>query len=235
MQLKERFIKRLNIKLLIILTSDKNISSIWESMKGKHFLINMGKNILASSACFLSLAGGWECRLLTCQSKCALWSGVRMLAGRSERELPFTEVYTKYLFTQFFSTPASSCQNAISEIVERMESVQPGEQKTQEKTKGAWALYSVNRKAVMGKGSCLALFQSEHLHWINVVSEWISAPRLRKPASLLHKPCVHHPSFPQIYSQNRVLIPRTNSPTSSYSPSPEVSLQAMEVLFAVKG
>lgn len=37
----------------------------------------------------------------------------------------------------FFSTPGSSCQNAISEIVERMESVQPGEQKTQGKTNRA--------------------------------------------------------------------------------------------------
>lgn len=112
-----------------------------------------------------------------------------------ERVAIYRSVHQVLIHT-IFSTPASSCQNVISEIVERMESVQPGEQKTQEKTKRAWALYSVNRKAVMGKGSCLALFPSEQLHWINVVSEWISAPRLRKPVSLLHKPCVYPPSFP---------------------------------------
>lgn len=37
----------------------------------------------------------------------------------------------------FFSTSVSSCQNTISEIVGRMESVQPGEQKTPEKDKRA--------------------------------------------------------------------------------------------------
>lgn len=60
-----------------------------------------------------------------------------MLAYRSEKDPPFTEVYTEYLFTHFFfSTLVSSCQNAISEIVERMENVQPEGQKTQEKDEG---------------------------------------------------------------------------------------------------
>lgn len=99
---------------------------------------------------------------VTCHSKCVLWSGVRMLAYRSEKDPPFTEVYTEYLFTHFFfSTLVSSCQNAISEIVERMENVQPEGQKTQEKDKRAWSLNAINWKLVMGKESRLALFQRE--------------------------------------------------------------------------
>lgn len=128
--------------------------------EAKHFLINVGTNMFWP-VFLLPLTGrGLECCLWHATPSVYSGSGVRMLAYRSgERSAVYWSVHG-VLIHIFFST-LISCQNAISEIVERMENVQPEGQKTQEKDKRAWSLNAINWKLVMGKESCLALFQRE--------------------------------------------------------------------------
>lgn len=164
MHLKERYVKSLKYKSFDNAkewAEKQKVGSIWKSMKTKHFLINVGTNILASFSCFPSQAEAWNaacdmplqvCTLIWCQNV-----GLQV----RERSAVYWSVHGVLIHTFFFSTLISSCQNAISEIVERMENVQPEGQKTQEKDKRAWSLNAINWKLVMGKESCLALFQRE--------------------------------------------------------------------------
>lgn len=74
-----------------------------------------------------------------------------------ERFAIYWSVHWVLIHVLFFSITVSSCQNAVSEIVGRME------QKTQEKEKKAWALCLIYWKVVMEKETCLALFQRGQL------------------------------------------------------------------------
>lgn len=112
-------------------------------MKGKHFLINMGKDILACFSCFPSQAEGLECCPLTCHSKCVLRSGVRMLAYRSERDWPLLKcTLSTYSRTFLFSIPVASCQNAISEILEEWKVFNLGTENTRKGEEGMSSLFS---------------------------------------------------------------------------------------------
>lgn len=63
MHLKERYIKSLKYKSFDNAkewAEKQKVGSIWKSMKTKHFLINVGTNILASFSCFPSQAEAWN-------------------------------------------------------------------------------------------------------------------------------------------------------------------------------
>lgn len=167
-------------------------------MKGKPFLINRGKNILASLSCSPSQAEAWNAACWHATPSIPIWcQNVGLQVGVC-RLLKCT--LRTYSHSGFFSTPVSTCQNAISEIVKRMQSVQHGEQETQEKEKRAWALYSVQWKVLIGKETCSALFQKGQLpQWTRDGKEWIPAQSLRKPASLLSKPSCPTHLCTQIY------------------------------------
>lgn len=124
--------------------------------EGKAFL-NMAKNSLGSFTCFPSLAGGLESCLQSCLSECVLWSCVRMfgLQGR-ERSAMYWSIHGVLIHT-LSPICVSCCQNAVSEIVERLESVPPEEQKTLGRDVRAWTLYPINYKVVMEKETCLTL------------------------------------------------------------------------------
>lgn len=205
-------------------------------MKAKHFLINMGKNIWP-----LFLASPHRQRLgmlpadmplQVCTLICCQNVGLQV----RERFAIYWSVHGVLIHT-IFSTPVSFCQNAISQIDERTENVQHEEQKTQEKDKRAWALYSINWKLVMGKESCLALFQTEQLPQMDKSYRGVNFSSNIEEVSLSTLQALYAPpSFlTQVYSQKPVLLPWKNSPTNLYSPSPEISLLAMEVLPALKG
>lgn len=198
MYLKERFIKSLKYKRFNNAKESlkKIVSSIWESMKAKHFLINMGKNVWP-----LFLASPHRQRLgmlpadmplQVCTLICCQNVGLQV----RERFATYWSVHGVLIHT-IFSTPVSFCQNAISEIDERTENVQLEEQKTQEKIRGHELCIQLIESLLWGKKVVWHYFRHNNYHkWTKVIEEWISAQILRKRASLLYKLCMLHLPFP---------------------------------------
>ena len=161
----------------------KKVSSIWKSMKTKHFLINVGTNILASFSCFPSQAEAWNAASdMPLQVRTLIWCQNVGLQVR-ERSAVYWSVHGVLIHTIFFPTLVSSCQNAISEIVERMENVQPEEQKTQKRIRGHDLWMQLIESLLRGKNLAWHYFKGNSNHkWAKVIKEWISAQRWRKRA-----------------------------------------------------
>ena len=182
----------------------KKVSSIWKSMKTKHFLINVGTNILASFSCFPSQAEAWNAASdMPLQVRTLIWCQNVGLQVR-ERSAVYWSVHGVLIHTIFFPTLVSSCQNAVSEIVERMENVQPEEQKTQKRIRGHDLWMQLIESLLRGKNLAWHYFKGNSNHkWAKVIKEWISAQRWRKRAFPLHKLCLPHlPSHPGLLPES---------------------------------